>query len=60
MVEALSRLKKEPSAYQELVQGDAELAQLFAKLAKEYEGWAEPARGHHEGYHAFEKVIAIM
>ena len=33
---------------------------LFAKLAKEYEGWSQPSRGHHEGYFAFEKVMAIM
>lgn len=33
---------------------------LFTKLAKEYKGYAQNAGGHHEGYHAFEKVLAIM
>ena len=38
----------------------AQAKRLFGKLAQEYKGWAEPASGHHEGYHAFEKVRAIM
>ena len=38
----------------------AQAKRLFTKLANEYKGYAEPAGGHHEGYRAFEKVLAVM